>query len=185
MNPDNRLQLLQLSLAKMTVLLHEALADKMQDQLLSAELREEPEKLSAELKVVREEYRELRDHDNRLIWQLKEILQRTEGELASSQRQRQRADHQAMIEAEKTRTWRERFEIVDDARRDSEAEIICLRREIQRLNSTRNTDIADRQEIMTITDVQACPECNEQQLVHIVDQVYECLYCDQTFSLEW
>jgi hypothetical protein len=185
MNPDNRFQLLQLSLAKMTVLLREACAGKMHDEQISAELRDEADKLRADLAVVREEFNQYRDRDNRLLCQHKEILRRAEAELVSSSERCQRAEFQATIEIEHAKTWKERYELVDCERKDRDAEVFRLRQEIQKLTCPTKGAYQDHQEILALGDVQICPACSEQQLVHVAQQLYECLYCEQSFNLAW
>ena len=183
MNPDRRLQLLQLSLARMSLLLHEASTGKIFDEQLVADIRKEADQFRADLVVVRDEAKQQRNHDKQLIFQLKENLESKETELVSCRRQRRHAEDQAMINAAQARRWRERYQLVDAERQDCEDEIIKLRQQNRDLTHPTIAENADRQEVWPVSDVQVCPACSEQQLVHLGQDFYECPYCELCFNL--
>ena len=183
MNPDRRFQLLQLSLARMSVLLRGTSEARLNDEQLLADFRNKVDSLQADLVVVRGESQQQRDHYKRQISQQKEMLQAAEAEIVSEHRRCQQMEAQATIKTAQARRWQEQYSLVDAERQDCEAEIHTLRQKLCDLAQPAITANEDRQEVWPISDVQVCPACSEQQLVHTGQDFYKCLYCECCFKL--
>jgi hypothetical protein len=179
MTAENRLQILQVSLAKMAVLLHDAATTKIKDQKVLADIADETEKLREELALLRTEFSRQDARDKNLIRQIKEHLNCALADRDSLQRRLEQAEHVASREEAKALEWRDRYYWVDSERRNHERTISRL--EGHNRQASRQSDL--NEEIAVVHDVQFCPECNEQHLLQTSGDIYRCAYCEQTFRL--
>ena len=126
------------------------------------ELENKFEQKLAQVKLLSEELKEVYDRKDKLVDQLQhEIAELTDKYLKLEHR----LDRQAKQDQEDARKWR------------------ALQEEWQRDAEESYFKSLYESELPTITDIQVCPSCGEQQLVPTGHDVFECHYCGGSFDL--
>jgi hypothetical protein len=109
-----------------------------------------------------------RDHDHEVISQLKADLGAAHAQVEVEKQKRLKAEADYRLERSAARNWQDRYQLVDEERKNLE----------DRLNSLLE---GESQSELLVEDVELCPNCSGPNLVHSRGNVYECLYCGETF----